>query len=65
MITDGRKQGPTVGRGAHTASIAFFTRSLLIRPFLKRLLTRAALVAPPENQAISAEEVYGRVDVDA
>ena len=39
-------------RAACTANIAFLTRSLVMRPFLARLVMRAALVLPPECQAI-------------
>ena len=44
----------------HTASIAFLTRSLLMRPFFARLETSAAFVLPPENHAMSERLVYGR-----
>ena len=47
------------GERARTASMAFLTRSELMRPFLARLEMSAVLVEPDENQAMVAGSVDG------
>lgn len=53
---NGQQMGSCAGNGgtdkARTPSIAFFTRSEVMRPFAARLFTRAALVEPELRQAM-------------
>ncbi len=44
--------GKEVWGGGGTDSIAFLTRSEVMRPFLARLFIKAVLVEPEENQAM-------------
>lgn len=50
-----------MGKDRLTASIASFTRELLIRPLLKRLVMRSLFVAPELRQAMLVYEVKPRV----
>ena len=45
--------GARGGRGGFTDSIAFLTRSDVMRPFFARFVIRAALLEPEEAQAMS------------